>query len=269
MYSPGEGDGMNGARLERAGDEEGVPPVSVCVLCGSPACAGCLPEVALGAQRLPWEESRRHWAVRLWQTALSSGVEPERMFGELRTGSVAPALGFALLAETLALGSLALLGAVALWLGLPDLARQLLQHPIAIASCLALFAASVLLMLILHVLWGVSLDLGGGFGSGSINVRHGARFGLYACGWDLMTSPIGLVCSLLVRGPIRGFAPVSAAARAARPAQRAYLEACRGYGVDARRRALGLAMVVVGIVVAGLCIAVVAALIWVSRQLGY
>jgi hypothetical protein len=260
---------MDGVRVEAVGEDDGVPPVSVCVRCGSSACGGCAPDVATGPVRLPWEESPRHWVVRLWQTALSSGVEPERMFGELRTGRVAPALGFALLAETLALGSLGLLGALGLWIGVPDLARQLLHHPIAIASCLLLFAASVLLMLVLHVLWGVSLDLGGSFGTGSISVRHGARFGLYACGWDLMTSPIGLLCSLLLRGPIRGFAPVSAAARAARPAQRAYLEECRGYGAEARRRALVLAMVVVGIVVAGLCVAVAGAIVWVSRELGY
>lgn len=252
-----------------AAEEDGVPPVSVCVRCGSSTCSGCAPADASARVHLPWEDSRRHWAVRLWQTALWSGVEPERMFGELRAGRVGPALGFALLAETLALGSLAAIGVAVLWIGVPDLARQLLQHPLALLACLALFAASVLLMLLLHVLWGVSLDLGGSFGSGTLSVRHGARFGLYACGWDLMTSPIGLLCSLLVRGPIRGFAPVRAAARAARPAQRAYLEACRGYPAPARRRALALAMVVVGLVVAVLCAAVAGALVWLSRQLGY
>jgi hypothetical protein len=259
---------MNGRRAAEW-EEDGVPPVAVCVRCGLGACPGCAPLDPPARARLPWEDSRRHWLVRLWQTALASGSEPERMFGELSPGRVAPALGFAVLAETLALGSLALLGALALWLGVPDLARAWLMHPPALAAAAALFTGSVLLMLVLHVLWGVSLDLGGGFGRGPLNLRHGARFGLYACGWDLMTSPIGLFCSLLLRGPIRGFTPVGEAARAARPAQRAYLEACRGYGVEARQRALRLAMVVVGVVVLGVALALFGALVWLARQLGY
>jgi hypothetical protein len=207
--------------------------------------------------------------VRLWQTAVASGVEPERIFGELSPGRVAPALGFAVLAETLALGSLGLLGAVALWLGLPDLARRIVRHPEALAAVFALLAASVVFMLLLHLLWGISLDLGGALGSGRTSVRQGARFGLYACGWDLMTSPLGLVCSLLFRGPVRGFSPVGAAARAARPAQRAYLTTCRGFDEPARRRALRLAMIVVCSLVAALGVGLFGAAWWLSRQFGY
>ena len=105
--------------------------------------------------------------------------------------------------------------------------------------------------------------------SGTVSVSHGARFGLYACGWDLMTSPLGVVCALLLRGPVRGLAPIGAAARAARPAQRAYLTACRGFDEAAGRRALRLAMVVVGAAVGALGIGLFYALWWLSRQLGY
>jgi hypothetical protein len=124
-------------------------------------------------------------------------------------------------------------------------------------------------MLVLHALWGISLDLGAGFGKGRIDVRQGARFGLYACGWDLMTSPLGLFWSLIAGGPLRGFAPVGAAARAARPAQRAYLEACRGYGMDARRRAVRCAIIVVGAVVLLTGAGLFGAMVWSLRQLGY
>ena len=258
---------MNAARLPAAWEDEGVPPVAVCVACGLSTCAGCAPALAPSRYVLPWEDSRRHWLVRLWQTAVASGVEPERVFGELAPGRVAPALGFAVLAETLALGSLGLLGAVAVWLGLPDLARQIVRHPEALGAVSALFAGSVLLMLLLHLIWGISLDLGAAFGSGRVNLRHGARFGLYACGWDLMTSPLGLLCSLVFRGPVRGLLPVGAAARAAGPAQRAYLTTCRGF--DARQRALRLAMAAVGSVVVALGVGLFGAVWWLSRQLGY
>lgn len=247
-------------------EEEGVPPVSVCVSCGLSSCTGCTPAGTPSRSALPWEDSRRHWLVRLWQTSVASGLEPERMFGELAPGRVAPALGFAVLAETLALGSLGVLGAVAVWVGLPDLARQIVRHPEALGAFSALFAGSVLLMLLLHLIWGISLDLGAALGSGKASLRHGARFGLYACGWDLMTSPLGLLCSLLFR---RGLLPVGAAARAARPAQRAYLTTCRGFDAAARQRALRLALAAVGSVVVALGVGAFGAVWWLSRQLGY
>ena len=143
---------------------------------------------------LPWETRPGTGIERLWQTALSSSTEPERVFGELTAGRVTPALGFAfILAETLALGSLVLLGSVALWLVAPDLAGQLVHHPAAMGLALALLVGSVLLMLVLHALWGISLDVGAGLGHGPIDIRQGARFGLYACavGDDHQTRPVG------------------------------------------------------------------------------
>lgn len=251
------------------GDEEAVPPVSVCVRCGLALCAGCLPAPAQGRPPLAWESSPSHWVERLWQTALASSTEPELVFGELGAGPVSSALAFAFLAEALALGSLVLLGSVVLWLIAPELAAQLLYHPGAIVAGLGLLTGSVLLMLVLHVLWGVCLDLGGGSGRGGVDVRLGARFGLYACGWDLMTSPLGLFWSLLVSGPRRGLAAVGAAARAARPAQRAYLEVCRGYDADARKRAVRLAVIVVGVVILSIGAGLLTAMLWLAQQLGY
>jgi hypothetical protein len=251
------------------GDDEAVPPVSVCVRCGLAQCGGCAPASIEGLPPLAWEGSPRNCVERLWQTALSSSTEPELVFGELRAGSVGPALAFAFLAEALALGSLVLLGSALLWLLAPDLAAQLLHHPGAIVAGLGLLTASVLLMLVLHVLWGICLDIGGGFGHGRVDLRLGARFGLYACGWDLMTSPLGLFWSLLVSGPRRGLAAVGAAVHAARPAQRAYLEVRRGYDADARRRAVRLAVVVVGVVILSTGAGLLAAMLWLARQLGY
>jgi hypothetical protein len=251
------------------GDDEAVPPVSVCVRCGLAVCGGCVPASGQARPSLAWEDSPSNWLFGLWQTALSSSTEPELVFGQLRAGPVSPALAFAFLAEALALGSLVLLGSALLWLLAPDLAAQLLYHPGAVAAGLVLLAGSVLLMLVLHVLWGICLDIGGGLGHGRVDIRLGARFGLYACGWDLMTSPLGLFWSLLASGPRRGLAAVGAAARAARPAQRAYLEVCRGYDADARRRAVRLAVVVVGIVILSTGAGLLAAMLWLARQLGY
>jgi hypothetical protein len=252
------------------GDDEAVPPVSVCVICGLAQCGGCAPARIDGLPRIAWEEgSTRNCVGRLWQTALSSSTDPALVFGELRAGPVGPALTFAFLAEALALGSLVLLGSALLWFLAPDLATQLLYHPGAVAAGFGLLAGSVLLMLVLHVLWGICLEIGGGFGNGRVDIRLGARFGLYACGWDLMTSPLGLFWSLLIAGPRRGLAAVGSAARAARPAQHAYLEVRRGYDADARRGAVRLAVVVVGVVVLSTGAGLLAAMLWLARQLGY
>jgi hypothetical protein len=249
-------------------EEQAVPPVAVCARCGLPSCAGCFREPP-AVTGLPWEDSRRHWVVRLWQTALVSGVEPERTFGGLTAGGVARPLAFALLAETLALGSLLVSAAALLWLADANLARALLYHPVGIGSSLGLLALSVLVMLTLHVLWGVSLDVGGKLGRPPMDVRQGARFGLYACGWDLVTSPIGVFCSLIVAGPLRGLSIVVAAARAAGPAQRAYLESGQRLGPPARRRARRFALLVVGVAVSLLGAALLGAFVWVAGRFGY
>ena len=261
---------MKGPKAEAAWDDGAVPPVAFCVNCGLCTCAGC-DAGALGERglHLPWEESRRNWVVRLWQTALASSLDPQRTFGELPVGPVGPALGFALVAETLALGSLALLGGAFLSLWAPDLVEQIVGSPVALTALAALLAGSVLLMLCLHTLWGICLDIGGGRVTGPVSWEQGLRFGLYACGWDLLTSPIGVLCSLLTRGPIRGWAPVGAAAHAPRLAQRAYLEVCRGFGVDARRRAIRLCVVVLSIAISLLIVGVVSALVMVAQRLGY
>jgi hypothetical protein len=262
----GEADQDHSAEYD---EEDGVPPVAVCTSCGLSSCGGCEREPRAAASGLPWEDSGRHWVVRLWETALVSGVEPERTFGALTAGDVARPLVFALLAETLALGSLLVTAASVLWLADADLARALLYHPLGLGSSLGLLVASVLIMLLLHILWGVSLDIGGRLGQPDLDVRQGARFGLYACGWDLMTSPVGLFCSMLVAGPLRGLAIVGAAARAPRPAQRAYLETSQRLRAPARRRATRFAIAAVGVAVSLLGAALVLALVWLAARLGY
>jgi hypothetical protein len=263
---------MGEADLEHSAgydEEDAVPPVAVCTSCGLSSCGGCEREPRLAQSGVPWEDSGRHWVVRLWETALVSGVEPERTFGALTAGDVARPFVFALLAETLALGSLLVTAASVLWLADAELARALLYHPLGLGSSLGLLAFSVLIMLSLHLLWGISLDIGGRLGQPDLDVRQGARFGLYACGWDLMTSPIGLFCSLLVAGPRRGLFIVRAAVRAPRPAQRAYLEISQGLRAPARKRALRFAMAAVGVAVLLLGAALVVALVWVAARFGY
>jgi hypothetical protein len=251
--------------------EEGIaPPVALCVRCGLTFCAGCAALAPLSPDStLPWEGSARHWLIRLWQTALATSVEPQKFFGELPLGRVAPALGFALLAEAVALGSVALLAGAALQLCAPEFTRLLLASTEARRSFGALWVGSVLLMVVLHTLWGLCLDLGAGRRTRSQSWAQGLRFGLYACGWDLLTSPAGALSALVARGPLGAWAPIAAAARAPMLAQRAYLEVCRGFGVEERRRAVRLSMFVIGAALLLVVLCLVGALILLARHFGY
>lgn len=247
-------------------EDEGVPPVAVCTCCGLGSCGGCAPPPFAG-DALPWEAGPGWWGGRFWRTAVLCGAQPERIFGSLQAGAVGPALAFALFAETLALASLlAAAGAIA-WLVAPGLAERAMGTPAALVATLVVFAGAVLSMLLLHLLWGVSLDLGGRQAGGRLDLRQGARFGLYACAWDVLTSPLGLLCAVLSHGPGPGLGLVAAAARAPRPAQQAYLGSARS--AHARRRALRCATAVLGTAALFAAAALLGGLLWISRQLGY
>jgi hypothetical protein len=253
------------AVAEAAASDEVAPPIAVCVSCGSTQCAGCLPQAALVQSSLAWEDARERWAVRLWRTALASSIEPQRFFAELPSGGIASALGFAVWAEVLALGSLALLGVLGLQLAAPELLQQLLASRTARAALALFWAAAVLSMLGLHAIWGASLELG----AHRAGWRHGLRFGMYACGWDLLTSPVGLLVTLFSRGPLRAWSPLLAAARAPLPAQRAFLSRALAADAVAQIRARKLAVLAVSVALLALCAALGAVLFALARLFGY
>lgn len=195
---------------------------------------------------------------RLFGTALSSSVEPERVFARIAEGPVAPALGFAIWAESVALGSFAVLAALGLHLWDSELTWRIASDPfVAFLLALAL-PIGVLVMVLLHALWGIGLDLSArvsGAPRRSGGVKSGLRFGLYACGWDLLTSPAGLGHGLLSRRALEAWVPVYRAICAPRVAMRAYLE--RSHGLDARAqdRVARLSVWVLGGTTLLLCVA--------------
>jgi hypothetical protein len=221
------------------------------------------------SSQLPWEDAERPWRSRLWQTALASSLEPRCFFGELPSGAVEAALAFAIWAEALALGSTGLCAGLLLWLAAPEFAHALFASWAARGVLVALWVGSVPVMLCLHVLWGVSLDAGAGRAARRGSWAQGVRFGLYACGWDLITSPAGALIVLFTRGPRRGWASLGAAVRAPRLAQRAYLEACRGYPALVQRRAVRLSMLSVGGAVVLFVLGLLLMLALLAHELGY
>jgi hypothetical protein len=256
-------------------DDNVVPPISVCVICGLTACQGCRPAPGVVRSSLAWEDSDQPWWTRLWRTALASSLEPRRFFGEMPVGRLSEAFVFATCAEVFALGSLAVAAALCLWLVAPELTRQVLSNSAACKILLVSWVAFVICMLGLHAVWGACLAWGARLptprrdGLALGRWRSGVRFGLYACGWDLLTSPVGILATLVTRGPLRAWAPLGAAARAPSLAQRAYLELCLGADALAQRRAQRLSVYALSGGMLLVLALFVAAMVSLARRFGY
>jgi hypothetical protein len=171
----------------------------------------------------------------LLETALALAEEPERWFGGLVLGSRRRAYAFAFSCELGALGSLGLFLLALLALTLPRLAGGFLRSPLSVAVALVALALATLGMVWLHRLWGRLLEAGIKSAGGEADAALGETFGLYACGWDLVTSPLGLLAALALRGP-RGLGTLGSGARAPGRALDAYYGVRRG--LDGATRAV-------------------------------
>lgn len=202
---------QSSARKQRVRDEENldvfdVPATVICARCGQPDCTGCHPagEHESGVVTLvPWERPGAVWP-RLWSTASAATQGAESFFATLPDGELSPALRFALLAETLAIVSMVLVLAGCVLLALPTLVLALLRDPALRASALRLAGLGIPLltcwMIFAHTTHGAILDVGARKQGGRPQRRRALRFGLYACGWDLMAGPLGALVVLVTRG---------------------------------------------------------------------
>ena len=177
-----------------------VPAAVVCANCGDAECAGCsgIDETTNASGVLaivPWERPGESAAKRLWTTAKLATRSSEGFFGALPDGDPASALRFALVCEALAVAGLAVAAIPLVLLIAPWLAEAVLNDPALRAALGRLLTCAVpglaLVMIALHVAHGVGLDWGARR-AGARRRGRGLRFGLYACGWDLVTLPLGL-----------------------------------------------------------------------------
>jgi hypothetical protein len=171
-------------------------------------------------------------------------------------------LVFAALAEAVAALGLCVTLALGSALIVPGLFRELLQN----AELRNLLAHGVvwgapllaLAMVVLHLAHGVALDAAARR-HGSRQLGRGVRFGLYSCGWDLVTLPLGLAVLMLTDGPVTALRHSARGLTAPNRAALSYLayvhQLPREGAVKVARRAVAvvfvplLALIVLGFVV--------------------
>jgi hypothetical protein len=207
-----------------------VPAAVVCASCGQPDCAGCLgvdeSTHASGVVAIvPWERPGVSVMSRLWATARLATLSPREMFSGLPDGDLRAPLTFAILAESLAVAGLAPL-VFGLTLLAPDMIQAALRDPVLSAfllrACSIAGPGLAVSMVLLHALHGITIDRAARR-LGSRRRGRGLRFGLYACGWDLVTLPLGLIVVALGDGPAAAGRALVAALTTPSLATRAYL----------------------------------------------
>jgi hypothetical protein len=193
---------------EGALDLSDVPATVVCATCGLPDC-NCeidRPSSFSGVVAIvPWERPGGTVLSRLWATAKLGTLSPAEFFSALPPGGLFPAFVFGVLAEALAaVGLCATFGGMAL-LVVPALGAELAHDPALQGLLLRALAWGVpglaIAMVLLHAAHGAALDAAARK-AGSRQSGRGLRFGLYACGWDLVTLPLGLLLLTLTDGPM-------------------------------------------------------------------
>jgi hypothetical protein len=169
-------------------------------------------------------------------TATQTAALDHAWISTLPTARLWRALAFAIWAELAAAASL---GASALAIGLvlsPRFSLTYLRVDRTWLWMAALVAAFAALMVFLHLLWGLSLSVCLRRAAHSGGLKQSVAFGLYACGWDLLTSPLGALVALITTGGKSALATVQAGARAPRPALSAYLRGQRQLDSTSARR---------------------------------
>jgi hypothetical protein len=249
-----------------------VPAAVVCAVCGKPDCSGCLaveePTNASGVVAImPWERPGLGWLTRLWATARVVTLSHRDLFAALPEGSLRPALAFACVAELTAALGLGVCFSLVLALA-PDFASTLLHDPYLRSLLVKAFVGGVpglaALMIALHALHGVLVDRAARL-AGSRKRGRGLRFGLYACGWDLVTLPLGLLIVVATEG--FGTARRAAGLAVSVPVQatRAYLTGVHALDPHQARKAAQRANVETGVSSLALLVLVVVVVVLASR----
>jgi hypothetical protein len=231
-----------------------VPAAVVCLVCGEADCTGCEDRdlsrsgiVAIVA----WERPGIPALTRLWSTARSTTKDAEAFFELLPDGPLLPALKFAAICELLAVGSMLLLLVPIAAVIAPEWLRHVATDPASRSLALRVVFLGVPalagFLVAAHTIHALSIEMGA-TKSGARRARSRAlRFGLYACGWDLVMGPLGALVVAFKEGASAA-AAVLEPASVPRRATDAFLRGC--YRLDGERAKKALATATTGMIVA-------------------
>jgi hypothetical protein len=217
---------------------------------------------------VPWERPGSA-PVRLWHTSKLTTLSADSFFGALPDGEVGPALRFAVAAELAAISGIGVVAvpivlAFAPWLFEVISNDAWLRNVVARVIVLGI-PALALAMVVIHAAHGWGLDLGARRQGAKVS-RHsrGLRFGLYSCGWDVMTQPAGLTLLALTDGLTAAVKAAPLSLTVPRRAVRAYLKGAHRLDERAARAAARVGAVIAGALVAFGLFAVFAALVLIA-----
>ena len=244
-----------------------VPAAVVCLVCGEVDCTGCEDRdlsrsgiVAIVA----WERPGMPALTRLWATARSTTRDAESFFELLPDGPVMPALRFAAICELLASFSMLLMIVPVAAVIAPDWLRHLAVDPHAQSLVLRVVVLGVPafagLLVFAHTVHALAIDVGASASGARRSRARALRFGLYACGWDLVMGPLGAIVVTLKEGVAAGIGVLDLVSVPGR-ATRAFLRGC--YRLEGERATKALASATTGVVLSTLLgvFVVIAALI--------
>ena len=241
-----------------------VPAAVVCAFCGDAECSGCrdrLEDLSRSGivSVVAWERPGVPTFTRLWSTARSTTRDAEGFFELLPDGPLMPALRFAALCELLAAGAALLSFMAVAAVVAPEWLRHLAVDPRARSVALRVvflgLPAFAAMLVVAHAAHGLSINLGA-TRNGARSARSRAlRFGLYACGWDLVMGPLGAIVVALKEGLRASTALATSLSGLPTRATEAFLRGCYRLDGDRARSALGTSYV--GATVATLVFAVI------------
>jgi hypothetical protein len=241
--------GTDSRASDVSGDLLDVPATVLCAFCGDPDCAGCANDLSRSGivSVVAWERPGVSPLSRLWSTARSTTRDAEGFFELLPDGPLIHALRFAAICELLASSALLLgFGVVAAVVApsfLRDVALDPASRAIAIRVLFVGLPAFAGLLVVAHAAHGLSIHLGAARAGGRGSRSRALRFGLYACGWDLVMGPIGFVVVARREGLRPALELGSALSGLPTRATIAFLRGCYRLDGEPARRALGTSYV--------------------------
>lgn len=183
-----------------------VPAAVVCAFCGDAECSGCRGELSRSGivSLVAWERPETPALSRLWSTARASTRDAEVFFELLPDGPLMPALRFAatceLLASAAVFATLVAVAAVVAPEWIESVALDPSARSLALRGMILGLPAFAGLLVAAHAAHGLSIDLGARRTGARSTQTRALRFGLYACGWDLVMGPLGAVVVAIKEG---------------------------------------------------------------------